>query len=104
MQAGVPREKLVSDLKVLIDDVEELVKATAEQAGDSLSSLRQRLAQRLEEGRETLSEQQKVVGDVTRQATRGAVDYAQQNPWSVIGVALGIGLIIGLILWSQEEY
>jgi ElaB/YqjD/DUF883 family membrane-anchored ribosome-binding protein len=68
------------------------------------SSLRQRLMQRLEEGKETLSEQQKVVGDASRQAARGAMDYAQQNPWSVVGVALGIGLIIGLILWSQEEY
>jgi ElaB/YqjD/DUF883 family membrane-anchored ribosome-binding protein len=104
MHAGAAREKLVSDLKVLIDDVEDLVKATADQAGDSLSSLRQRLMQRLDEGRETLSEQQKVVGDVTRQATRGAVDYAQHNPWNVVGIALGIGLIIGLILWSQEEY
>lgn len=104
MEAGVPREKLVSDLKVLIDDVEELVKATADQAGGSLSSLRQRLMQRLEEGRETLSEQQRVASDLTRQATRGAVDYVQHNPWGVVGVALGIGLIIGLILWSQEEY
>ena len=103
MQTGMAKDKLVSDLKVLIDDVEELVKSTADQAGDSLSSLRQRIMQRLEEGKETLAQQQSVFTDMTKQAAKEAVDYAQKNPWGVLGVAVGIGLIIGLMLWSQEQ-
>ena len=103
MQTGVAKEKLVSDLKVLIDDVEELVRSTADQAGDTLSSLRQRVMQRLEEGKDTLAQQQTVLTDVTKQAAKEAVDYAQKNPWGVVGVAVGIGLILGLLLWSQEQ-
>lgn len=103
MQTGVAKEKLVSDLKVLIDDVEELVRSTADQTGETLSSLRQRVMQRLAEGKETLAQQQSVFTDMTKQAAKEAVDYAQKNPWGVLGVAVGISLVIGLLLWSQEQ-
>jgi ElaB/YqjD/DUF883 family membrane-anchored ribosome-binding protein len=99
------REKLVSDLKVLIDDVEELVRATADQAGDGLSSLRERVMRRLEEGKETLAQQQKSIwGGRTKQAAKEAAEYAQENPWSAVGVAIGIGLAmaIALVLWNEE--
>ena len=52
----VTREKLTSDFKALIDDVQELLKTTSKQTGESIADLRQRLGQKLEDGREALSE------------------------------------------------
>ncbi|MEK7230108.1 MAG: DUF883 domain-containing protein, partial [Candidatus Binatota bacterium] len=49
------REKLVSDLKVLVTDAEELLKATANQAGEKIVAARQHIEQSLEEGKKTLA-------------------------------------------------
>ena len=48
--------KLSADFKILVDDVEELVKATAGQAGERIGDLRQRLEKRIEDGRKALAE------------------------------------------------
>ena len=45
----VTREKLTSDFKALVGDVEELLKSTSSQAGESIADLRQRLGNKLEE-------------------------------------------------------
>ena len=47
----VTREKLTSDFKALVGDVEELLKSTSSQAGESIADLRQRLGNKLEEGK-----------------------------------------------------
>ena len=39
-RAEIARERLLANLKALLGDVEELVKATAEQTDDGVSSLR----------------------------------------------------------------
>ena len=39
----ITTEKLSEDFKVLIDDAEDLVKATASQTGERIGDLRQRL-------------------------------------------------------------
>jgi len=52
----VTREKLTSDFKALMEDVQELLKTTSNQTGESIADLRQRLGQKLEDGREALSE------------------------------------------------
>lgn len=43
----VTREKLTSDFKALMDDVQELLKTTSNQTGESIVDLRQRLGQKL---------------------------------------------------------
>jgi ElaB/YqjD/DUF883 family membrane-anchored ribosome-binding protein len=46
------KEKLVSDLKVVISDTEELLRATAGAAGEKVGELRERLGVRLRDAKE----------------------------------------------------
>ena len=46
------KEKLVTDLKVVISDTEELLRATAGAAGEKVSELRERLVVRLRDTKE----------------------------------------------------
>jgi ElaB/YqjD/DUF883 family membrane-anchored ribosome-binding protein len=57
----VTREKLSSDFKALVGDVEELLKSTSSQADESIADLRQRLGNKLEEGKKALSEQERAL-------------------------------------------
>jgi len=91
-------DKVVSDLKILINDAEELLRATASQAGEQVAAVRRRIEESLKEGKETLADAEDLLYDKTRDVAEAACDYVQKNPWSAVGIAAGIGLVIGLLI------
>lgn len=92
------REKLVSDIKVLIDDAEELLKATATHAGERVATVRQRIEQSLHEGKRSLAETEGLLLDEGKEAARAADAYVRENPWTAVGMATGVGLVLGLLI------
>ncbi len=91
-------DKLVSDLKALIGDAEELLKATANQAGEQVAAVRRRIEESLKEGKQTLSDAEDILFEKTKDAAEAASDYVQKNPWSAVGIAAGVGLVLGLLI------
>ncbi len=91
-------EKLMGDLKTLIGDAEELFKATASQAGEKVAVARQKIEQSLIEGKKALAEAEKIVIERSKQYADVADDYIRENPWSAVGIAAGVGLILGLLM------
>ena len=61
-----------------MDDVQELLKTTSNQTGESIADLRQRLGQKLEEGRRALSEQEILgyTGDCCRDRPGARIPHA----------------------------
>ena len=98
MSEEVTKDKLISDFKVLAGDAEELLKATANQAGERVAAARKRIEQSLEEGKKKFSEEETAFVDKTKEMAKTADDYVRQNPWNAVGVAAGIGLVLGLLL------
>ncbi len=96
--ADVSKEKLIADFKVVVSDAEELLRATASQAGDKASDLRARIQSRLADAKIRLADAEAVVIDRAKQAGRAADDYVHDNPWRSVGVAAGIGFVIGLLI------
>ncbi|MGZ8426170.1 MAG: DUF883 family protein [Candidatus Binatia bacterium] len=92
------KERLASDLKNLVADAEELLKATASQAGDKIGVARQKIEQSLIEGKKALADAEKVIVEKSKEAAEIADDYVRENPWSAIGIAAGIGLVLGLLI------
>ena len=96
--SDVTKEKLISDLKVVVVDAEEILKATAGQAGEKMADLRARLQDHLHSARQSLAEAQAAVMERTKEVARATDDYVHDNPWRSIGIAGGIGFIIGLLI------
>lgn len=97
------RRRLANDLKLLIEDVQELIAITADQTGERLSSLRTNVQNKLEEVKSHLAQEESALLDKTRQTAENAVQYVEKNPWSTLAVALGIGLIAaGLALRNRD--
>lgn len=94
----VTKEKLAADLKLVIADAEELLRATADQTGGKLHELRGKIEDRLKSARTTLAHTQEVVIDKAKQAGQATDDYVHDNPWQSVGIAAGIGLLIGVII------
>lgn len=98
MNGEASREKLVNDLKNVISDAEELWKATATQAGEKVAAARQKIEQSLIEGKKSLADAEKVLERKAKECADIADDYVRENPWSAVGIAASVGLVLGLLI------
>lgn len=92
------RERIVGDLKTLMNDAEELLRATTSQAGEKITVARQKIEQSLVEGRKAVADAEKTFMKKSKEAAEIADDYVRENPWSAIGIAAGIGVVLGLLI------
>src|SRR5438105_15965760 len=67
MDGETSKDKLTSDLKTLVGDAEELLKATASQAGEKGTVARQKSEQSLIEGKKALADDEKVLIDKSKE-------------------------------------
>lgn len=94
----VSKEKLAADLKIVISDAEELLRATAGQAGEKVAELRGKMQDRLNNARATLAKAQDAVVDKAKQVGNATDDYVHDNPWKSVGIAAGVGLLVGILI------
>ena len=92
------KEKLVSDMKVVVSDAEEILRATAGVAGEKVGELRERIIDRLRDAKVRIADAEEMLVDRTKAAARATDDYVNDNPWRAVGIAAGIGLLVGIII------
>jgi ElaB/YqjD/DUF883 family membrane-anchored ribosome-binding protein len=94
--ASSTREKLVEDLKVLSKDVQELVKATASVVGEKAADARVRVEESLKVAQDKLSDARETAVAKGQEAFSATDGYVRDNPWNAVGIAAGIGFILGI--------
>jgi ElaB/YqjD/DUF883 family membrane-anchored ribosome-binding protein len=87
-------ERLVGDLKTVVHDAQDLMKATAGQVGDKVSEVRSRLASAVESAKETCHR----LEDKTIAAAKATDKTIREHPYESIGIAFGLGLLIGVLV------
>ncbi len=95
---AVTKEKLIADFKVVVADAEELLRATAGQAGEKMVEIRARAQEHLASAKAKLADAEATLIARAKQAGRAADDYVHENPWSSVGIAAGVGFLIGLLV------
>jgi len=94
----VSREKLAADLRVVIADAEELLRATAGQMGEKAVVARERIQESLRAAKEKLSRAEEAVVDKTKAAARATDDYVHEHPWGAVGIGAAVGLVVGMLI------
>jgi ElaB/YqjD/DUF883 family membrane-anchored ribosome-binding protein len=94
----ISREKLTSDLRIVIADAEELLRATAGQMGEKAVVARERIQESLRVAKDKLSRAEEAMVDRTKAAARVTDDYVHDHPWSAVGIAAAVGLVLGLLI------
>lgn len=94
----VSKEKLIADFRIVVADAEELLRATANQAGDKAAELRAKIQNRLADAKLRLADAEAAVVDRAKQVGRAADTYVHDNPWRSVGIAAGFGFIVGLLI------
>jgi len=97
-QTVAAKDKLITDFKTVMTDTEELLHATANQAGEKVTAARGRVEERLRLARDELDRAQAAVVNKTRAAARATDGYVHEHPWSIAGICAGVGLLLGMLI------
>jgi len=90
-------DKLVGDLRAVLEDAEALLVATAGQLGDKVQRARDRAEATVTSARKRLSEVEEELADRAKTAARETDKYVHESPWQAIGIAAGVAFILGLM-------
>jgi ElaB/YqjD/DUF883 family membrane-anchored ribosome-binding protein len=94
----VTMDKLIEDLRTVIADTEELLKATANQAGARIAEARVKLEESLTVAKARIIEAQEAALARTKTAARATDLYVRANPWNAVGIAAGVGFVLGVLI------
>lgn len=86
-------DRLVSDLKNLVTDSELLVR----EAGNELNARGKQARDRLTESLESAKETCRMLQDKTMEQIEAADELAHEHPYRFAGIALAVGLLLGLL-------
>jgi ElaB/YqjD/DUF883 family membrane-anchored ribosome-binding protein len=95
---AVSTQKLKQDLRAVVVDAEDLLKATASQTGERVDKIRAHAEESLRQARVRLGESGEALGQQARAAALGVDDLARRQPWAAAGIAAGVGLLVGLLI------
>ncbi len=102
MSEPVTTAKLMEDLRAVVRDAEELLRATAGHTGERIDAVRLRAEESLRHAKERMGEVQDDVLQGAHDAAEAATDYVKKNPWQSVGIAAGVGLLLGLLLRRRD--
>lgn len=93
-QGAATKQKLQDDLRALARDVEELIKATSGDVSERAKEARSRLQEALERAKATCQQLEAKTAAAARTTDR----VIREHPYESIGIAFGIGLLLGVIV------
>ena len=95
---GAARDQLVADLKAVVVDAEELLRATKDAAGEKVSAARARAEATIGKARAKLASAEDAAVERAKDAAKSADDYVHEHPWNAVGIAAAAGIVIGVLL------
>ncbi len=98
MSTEVTKDKLAADLKVVIADAEELLKATASQAGEKVAAARVKIQDSLDTAKVKLARMGEAGVDKAKEAARATDDFVHEHPWKAVGIGAALGVIVGMLI------
>jgi ElaB/YqjD/DUF883 family membrane-anchored ribosome-binding protein len=85
--------KMADDLKMMVSDGEELLKAAANASGEGFTAARAKFTEKVVSAKARLADLSQPAVEKARQAD----GYVHDSPWTAIGVAVAAGMLIGFL-------
>jgi ElaB/YqjD/DUF883 family membrane-anchored ribosome-binding protein len=94
MNARCNTDALVTDLKNVVRDSEELLAVVSDATGEKAEALRAKLNEKLEAARIACRK----LEEKTKENVESADKVIREHPYQSIGVALALGVVIGAVV------
>ncbi len=98
MTDTVTTEKLKEDLAAVMRDAEALIKASADQGGEKVTEARAKIRESIDAAKARVRQAELAARKHGEEAIHATEDYAKRNPWQAMGIAAGVGLVVGVLL------
>lgn len=95
---AVSADKLMEDLRLVVTDAEELLRATAGFTGEKAAEARERAAESIDAAKARIAQAGYTAAERTRAAAKATDDYVHENPWTAIGIAAAVGVVLGMLM------
>ncbi len=98
MEDVITTTQLKNDLTTVMRDAEALIHASADQGGAKMTEARTRIHQSLEAAKARFGAAGQAARRQAADTVHATEEFARRNPWQAMGVAAGVGLVIGALL------
>lgn len=97
------KENALREIKSGLANAEELLKETSSSAGEArvnelTDKIKEHLREHLGQCKERFHAFDAAAREKTRMAADATDDFVRDNPWQAVGIAAGVGLILGLLI------
>ncbi|HEX9171045.1 MAG TPA: DUF883 family protein [Telluria sp.] len=92
------RDQLMADLKTVIHDAEQWLRAGGHLSGDELKAAKAKFERTLISAKDDLVKLEQSVVEKTKYAYKATDDYVHENPWKAITISATVGVLIGAII------
>ena len=92
------KEKLLEEFNAIVSETEQLIKAMAHPGDAGIRDVAVKVDENLESAKERLAVLEEFLARNAKAAAQATESYVRNNPWPALGIAAGIGLLIGLLL------
>lgn len=82
----------------LVEDLEDLIKATSSLTGAEIERLRKQLGERVSKARQTAQSMSDDAITRMRQTARVTDEYVHEQPWKAMGVCASVGFLLGMLV------
>jgi ElaB/YqjD/DUF883 family membrane-anchored ribosome-binding protein len=86
---------LVDELRNVVVQAEALLEALGADKDEALNALRERVYSSVDAAKARLADFEKQASAVAQRASVAAEAYTRENPWTVVGGATALGLVLG---------
>ena len=69
-----------------------------EQYNRELDEMTDEIQSGIDSGKYSIADIQRVLGEKTKEAVTATDEFVRDNPWAALGVAVGVGALVGFLL------
>jgi ElaB/YqjD/DUF883 family membrane-anchored ribosome-binding protein len=92
------RDQLMADLKTVIHDAEQWLRAGGHLSGDELKAAKAKFERTLVNAKDDLIKLEQSVVEKTKYAYKATDEYVHENPWKAITIGATVGVLVGAII------
>lgn len=87
-----------NDMKTLVKDAQDLFREAGLATGEKAEELRAKGLAMLDSAMEKAHEIQAVAVEKGKVAAQSTDEFVHEHPWKAVGIAAGVGLLVGLLI------
>jgi ElaB/YqjD/DUF883 family membrane-anchored ribosome-binding protein len=87
-----------NDMKTLMEDAQELFREATQSTGTKAEELRSKGLELLDTAMGKAQEVQALALEKGKEVAQTTDEYVHENPWKAVGIAAGVGLIVGMLV------